>query len=112
MLWRRSDGGIGIDLTSLSDFRPAVDIDVGHELGPGPDGDMFTDHRIGTDDHILAQLSLGMHDCCWMNLHVPSHSSPMNPRGQTVRGDDSCYPAFSSVTIAVSSAWHTRSDST
>ena len=65
----RADRGVGIDLATFTDLRPAFDIDVGDEASAASDGDVFTDHRIGSDGDILGQFGLGMDDRSGMNLH-------------------------------------------
>ena len=72
MLRRASDRRKRIDLTSFADVRPAVDIDMRHELASAADTDMFPDDGIRPDRHIRTELCLRMHNSRWMNLHVAS----------------------------------------
>ena len=114
-LYPKCCGGPPIDTNGCSshrspDVRPAFNRDMREQPRPVSDRHMFADDTKWSNHDIIGELCLRMDNGMWMNLHA---EPPVHFTCCTHSRDTGIhFASFSSVTMAVTSASHTSSEST
>ena len=87
-----SDGGEGIEFVVFADDDRAVDHDVGVQVTPRPDADVFANDTVGTNFHVSPDFGLGRDDGGGMNHN--NAEKARNRVGEWPQGESLGFPKF------------------